>query len=414
MNHPDFAEAAARVQAELQASIQTGSEVTTRTLQNQMLVPVAISHFLPIGVKGVFLAVMIFWMVSTDTTYMHSWGSIFIQDVVMPLRKKPLSEKAHLILLRLSIVGVAVFAFFFSLFYGQTTYILMFFALTGALYLGGAGAVIIGGLYWDRGTTAGAWGAMIVGLVFALTGWFFTHYWAELVYPFLSTQHPALLEAFKNGLEGLGRALPIANWSVGPTKFPITGQEILFLTILAAVGAYIIISILTSRERFNLDRMLHRGEYARKDEALSTLSVADEKKRGILQKILGFNENYTKGDRILAWSVFWWTMVNFAIFVVVAFWNMIFGIWSAKTWFLYWKYYTVGLTIVVASITTVWFTIGGIVDLRALFKRLKTLQVNKADDGSVIGHMNADDFLAMQSKEAARPDSAPPVEHPKS
>jgi len=401
MHHPDFTQQAAAVQTELVDRIQTGDPVTDETLQKQMLVPVAVREFLPVGVSGVFLALMIFAMVSTDTTYMHSWGSILIQDVVVPLRKKPLGQKAQLLLLRLSIVGVAIFAFFFSLFYGQTTYILMFFALTGALYLGGAGAVIIGGMYWSRGTTAGAWAAMITGLCFALTGFFCTQYWASLIFPWLTASHPEFLAAFKESLEGLGRVLPIANWEVGPKKFPITGQEISLLTMLSAITAYLVTSLLTCRVPFNMDHMLHRGEYARADENTGAPTVEDERKRSWIQKLLGFSEHYTKGDRILAWSVFWWTMTHFAIFVVTALWNVIFGVWSDQTWFLYWKYYTVGLTIVVGAITTVWFTIGGTLDLRTLFKRLKTLQVNTNDDGRVIGHMNADDYAALQKKQAA-------------
>lgn len=404
MTHPDFAAGAAAVNAELQAKIHTGDEVSTQTLQTQMLVPVAVREFLPVGVAGLFFAIMIFLMITTDTSYMHSWGSIFIQDVVVPLRKKPFSEKTHLLVLRLSIAGVAIFAFFFSLFYGQTMYILMFMAMTGAIYLGGAGAVIIGGLYWKRGTTAGAWCAMLVGLFFALFGFFCTQSWASLIYPFLSNHAPGVLEGFRILLEGFSKALPIASWEFTPTRFPISGQELAFLTLILAASSYVIVSLLTCREPFNLDRMLHRGEYERPDEDTGTLDVNEEKKRPIFQKLLGFNENYTKGDRILAWSVFVWIMLNFLVFAVVALWNLIFGVWSAKAWFLYWKYYTVGLTFVVTVVTTVWFSIGGTMDLRSLFRRLKTLKVNKLDDGTVIGHMNADDYARMQKEAAEKTD----------
>ena len=47
---------------------------------------------------------------------------------------------------------MTIFAFCWSLLFPQTTYIYMYFALTGAIFLGGAGSVIIGGLYWKRGT----------------------------------------------------------------------------------------------------------------------------------------------------------------------------------------------------------------------------------------------------------------------
>jgi len=401
MHHPDFTAQAASVQAELTQRIQTDNPVTTETLQKQMLVPVAIREFLPVGVMGVFLALMIFAMVSCDTTYLHSWGSVLIQDAILPLRRKPLPARAHVLLLRLAIAGVAVFAFFFSLFYGQTTYIIMFFALTGSLYLGGAGAVIIGGMYWSRGTTAGAWAAMVSGLAFALGGFFCTQYWGELIFPWLAASHPEFLAWFKQSLEGLGRVLPIANWEVGPKRFPISGMEIYLLTMFVAVASYVIGSLLTCRQPFNMDRMLHRGPYARKDDDDGALTVEAEHKRGLLQKLLGFSEHYTRGDRWLAWSVFWWTMGNFAIFVVVALWNMFFGVWSDHAWFLYWKYYTIGLTAAVGAVSTVWFTIGGTLDLRRLFQRLKTLEVNRLDDGRVIGHMNADDYAAaMMAKKS--------------
>ena len=40
-----------------------------------------------------------------------------------------------------------------------------------AVYVGGAGAAIIGGLYWKKGTTAGATSALFTGSV----GWILDH-----------------------------------------------------------------------------------------------------------------------------------------------------------------------------------------------------------------------------------------------
>jgi len=391
LHHPDFAVGADAVHTELAARVHTGNEVTDATLRNQLLVPLTIREFLPTGIVGLFLTTMMLAMFTCDTSYLHSWGSILIQDIVLPFRKKPFEEKQQLMLLRLSILGVAVFAFLFSLFYGQTTYILMFMSLTGALYLGGAGAVIIGGLYWSRGTSAGAWAAMASGVTVAAVGFFCTHNWAGMIYPWLLAAHPGFLEGFKDGLEWLGALLPIASWTVTPKKFPITGQEIMFLTAGTAITAYVTVSLLTCRERFNLDRMLHRGEYRLAAEDTGAMKVEVERKRSWVQRFLGFNEEYTKGDRILAWSVFYWTMGNFAVFVVAVVWNLVFGRWSDDTWFEFWKYYAVGLVSVVALVTTVWFTIGGVVDLRRLFRSLETFHADVADDGRVIGHTNADE-----------------------
>ena len=73
-------------------------------------------------------------------------------------------------MLRIAIFGVAVFIFFFSLLFQQNQKIALFFAITAAIFAGGSGAVIIGGLYWKRGTTAAAWSAMIVGATISVGG----------------------------------------------------------------------------------------------------------------------------------------------------------------------------------------------------------------------------------------------------
>ncbi len=119
---------------------------------------------------GAMTAVMLMATVGTHDTYLHSWGAIFIQDVVMPFRNKPFAPEQHLRVLRLSILGVCIFIFIFSMIFQQSEYIFLFFAITGAIFTGGSGAVIIGGLYWKRGTTAAAWSALLTGSVVAVGG----------------------------------------------------------------------------------------------------------------------------------------------------------------------------------------------------------------------------------------------------
>ena len=364
---------------------------TTQTIRNQMLVPVALRHILPVGVTGIFAALMVFLMISTDTTYLHSWGSIFIQDIVMPLRKKPLSPQKQIRLLRLAIFGVAVFAWFFSFYFGQVTYILMFFAITGAIYLGGAGAVIIGGLYWKRGKTSGAWAAMIIGATIGVAGFLCQKFWGSDIYPFLEQNSPDMLSAFKTHLEAIGSALPFVNWKVTPENFPFSGQEMLLVTMVLSIAAYIGFSLIGKRESFNLDRMLHRGKYDVDHEHQTADSIVH--KKGFKAVVIGIDNEYTKGDKVLAWSVFIWSMFNFAVFLSVTLCNLFIHRWSNPFWFTWWKYYTMPLSLVVGAVTTVWFSIGGTRDLIDLFRSLKNLKRSDLDDGRVIGHLNADDVV---------------------
>ena len=133
---PEFSVQAAAVN-------ETLASIDNPQIREQMRVPTGVGQLLPAGVMGLFAAMIIAAAVSTDDTYLHSWGSIFVQDVIMPFRNRPLSRRAHLCLLRVAIFGVAVFAFVFSLVFPLSEYIFMYFQITGAIYLGGAGAVII-------------------------------------------------------------------------------------------------------------------------------------------------------------------------------------------------------------------------------------------------------------------------------
>jgi SSS family solute:Na+ symporter len=407
MNNPDFAQQALAVKAELAARIHGDTETVTRTLREQMLIPVAIRHFLPVGVVGLLASLAAVMWVSTDQTYLHSWGSIFIQDIVLPLRKKPFTQRQQIRALRLSILGVAIFGFLFSLFFAQSTYILMFFALTGAIWLGGVGSVILGGLYWRRGSTAGAYASLIVGASLGILGFLGQHYWGKLLYPWLTTHAPAFFASMKSAIENLGERLPCVAWKVGPDRFPLSGQEIYFLTMVFSVLAYVVTSRLTSREPFNLERMLHRGKYARIEDQVADVTPVTAKRRHWFIAMMGIDRHFTRGDKLLAWSVFLWSMLHFCIFLAVVIWNVVFQRFTLHTWFLWWKYYTLWLGLFVGGITTIWFTWGGTRDLLRLFKSLKRLQRSELDDGRVIGHVSADEvsmMTALEQRDSEEPD----------
>jgi solute:Na+ symporter, SSS family len=383
-------------------SLNPKSKQVYKTISEQMLVPVVIRDILPIGVTGLFCAVMIFMMIGTDTMYLHSWGSIVVQDVILPCRQKAFTPKQQLLALRIVISLVAVFAFFFSLYFGQVTYILMFFALTGSVWLGGAGAVILGGLYWKRGTTQGAWSGLLTGAILAILGFILTESWVGGIYPFLA-DHPVLLSWVTTVIEGVSNPLrPIINWRVTPGKFPINGQEIYFLTMLFSVLSYVLVSLFTCREPFNMDRMLHRGKYRRESD-LAAIEAARPPRsfNGLLKSLVGIDAQFTRGDKVLSWSVFIYSMVwGFGSWLTVFLWSVLkAGGWPKQWWCTWFFIQQIVVAFAIGVVSTVWFTIGGTIGLRRMYRDLANHKSDVLDDGRVVGAVSAVDIAAVAKVE---------------
>jgi SSS family solute:Na+ symporter len=340
MRSPEWGETAAGIQEQV-------SGLSDPQLRKQMLVPLAISQILPSGLLGLFAVLFFMAAVTTDDSYLHSWGSIFIQDVVLPLRKEPVSQKQHLILLRGSVLGVAVFAFFWSLWFPLKEYIAMYMQITGAIFLGGAGSVVIGGLYWRRGTAAGAWAAMITGASVAASGILLRTFWGQI---------PALT----------------SRWAV----CPLNGMQISFIGALSAISAYVLVSLFTRNPpEFKLERMLHRGQYDDKNEHKRAPT------RTKWDRTLGITPDFTRGDRLIYYFNMGWAAVLLTVFLTgcAAYAVRPIPDWI---WIRWWGFY-VGFMVIMAIVTAVWFFLGGCRDLRSLLNRLLSAKVDEADDGRV-------------------------------
>ena len=358
--HPDFASEAAQLQQSLD-SIDAPTEEQRTTLQGQLRVPYALALLLPPGLLGLVVAAMLALFVSTHDTYLHSWGSIFLQDVVLPFRRRPLSPRAHLWALRASIFGVAVFIFFFSLWVKPTQFIAMFFAITGAIFVGGAGAVIIGGLYWRRGTVHGAWAAMVTGMSLSVLG------------VVIKQVDVAVLEQLAANVSWLGRpALFIKN--------DLTGQELTFLSMCAAALAYLAGSLLGPRQPVDMDRLLHRGAFAVAEDEAPRVAEPSTRNARWMER-LGIDREFTGGDKWVALVSVAWPLLWTALFLVVTIWNLTTDVPDAW-WVRFWRIWTWVFTVSAFGIT-LWFTIGGAFDLRFLFRHLRTHVSDPTDDGRV-------------------------------
>lgn len=353
LTHPDFAAEATATNAAIGA-------VRDPQLQTQLRTPITMRAILPTGIIGLASAAMLGAFISTHDTYLHSWAAIFVQDVVMPFRKRRLGERSHLLLLRCSVVAIAVFVFFFSYKFRHLQYIAMYLQLSGAIFVGGAGAAIIGGLYWNRGTTAAAWAGMIVGI--ALSGF-------GVVVKQMPESVFVDMAASASPLAYLGK---LSMWY----RMQFTGQEMSLITMCSASGAYVVVSLAQWRSKFDLDKMLHRGRHAMAGE--SSLSIRDA--RGFWER-LGFSREFKGTDRVvtfitLGWPLFW----SIVFFGVLAYRSG--ATIHAASWLAYWHVW-MWLILAAGAIVTCWFTIGGFRDLRRLYRMLRTKSVDPADDGFI-------------------------------
>ena len=327
----------------------------------QMNLALGLSLMLPAGIKGLFVSVVLMGILGGDGMHLHSWSSIFIQDVVLPIRKRPMSAREHLILLRLSVVGVALFAFTFGALFHQTEYVAMWFIVTMAVYIGGAGACIIGGLYWSRGTIGGAWTGLLTGSILSTSG--------------ILLRQPASAAIIQSCADRLGIGSQfLTEYAVrhAGANFPFNGTQISFYAAVVAIGSYVLVSLLTCRVPHNMDRLLHRGPYAIESEA--ALQPAKEfdrtKSRFRISTIVGIDDDFTQSDRWVTLGIFYWSIFWLLVFLVGTAWYLV-RPWPAVVWADYWLVVGIYLPLLIGVATTVWFTIGCWNDLRRFFARLR-------------------------------------------
>ncbi len=367
-----------------------------RTLFHQLMLGQSMRQMLPPVLLGLFCLLMILAMISTDDSRIYSATVTLTQDVIMPLRGKPFTPKQHVRALRIVAVCIGIFFFCGSYFMAQLDYIQLFVILMTSLWMGGAGAVMLFGLYSRFGTTAGAFTSLISGMVITVSGILVKRNWADVVYPWLDQAN--LVKPVGNFLSAMSSPFnPYIVWEMNPVKFPINSYEIYFITMLTSISLYILVSYLTMKEPFNLDRMLHRGKYNLDHDNKEDFKWSWHH---VFSKLLGITKEYTIGDKVIAWSLFIYSIIwgFFITFIGVIIWNA-FTPWPIEWWGKY--FFIVYLVVpgVMAAISAVWFGIGGCIDLFKMFRDLKARVDNPLDDGWVEGHVSLADKAEFEHLE---------------
>jgi len=350
---------------------------------------------LPVGMTGIFCLLMVMLLLATDDSRTFNSSATIVQDVVLPLCKTPLTPEKHLSYLRWSALWVSVFFFISSLFFVNIDFIFMFTTIMCSIWLGGAGPVMVFGLYSRFGNTVGAYSSLFFGSGVSLAGLLLQRSWAQHVYPFLvRSGWVTRVDAVFHWVTA--HCSPYIEWKMDPIKFPINSVEVTFVAIVSGVLAYVIGSLVTYRKPYNLERMLHRGAYSIDGVRPVGHQALRWSWRTAINKLLGITPEFTRGDKILTWSVFLYTFVYSILicFVGVLVWNLI-SPWPNKWWSHYFFITSLCVSSFVGVISTVWFLIGGIIDTKRLIKDLQARVDNPLDDGRVKGHVSLMDVDAL-------------------
>jgi SSS family solute:Na+ symporter len=303
MHHPDFASDAAAVTAAV-------GNVANDQVQSQMLVPAAVARILPVGILGAFAGVVLFSFITTHDTYLLSWAGLLVQDVILPLRRTPLTPRAHLNWIRASVVFAAVFIVLFSLTFNQVDNIFMFMDISASLYTGAAGVVLLGALYWRRGTTSAAWVTMVTGLALSTAGFVFR--------------------------------------GIDPTF--LDGRIMAFWVSVVCIVVYVTVSLLGRDPHFDLEGLLHRQP-------------------GEKRSPWRFGPEVPRGDRVLIPLIFGVGSIALVTHLAVGVVCITAGVPTSR-WLAFWPGYLI-VMFTLGTAFLVWITIGGFRDLMRLFGALQ-------------------------------------------
>jgi SSS family solute:Na+ symporter len=127
--------------------------------------PRFLSAFVPTGLMGILLAAMLAADMSTDSSYMLTWGSVIYNDLLAPFRRRPWSEKKGLFWSRTIVALIGVFLLVYGLWYPLSGDLWTYLGVTGTIYLASMSVLLVACCYWKRANSWGAAGAILFGAV---------------------------------------------------------------------------------------------------------------------------------------------------------------------------------------------------------------------------------------------------------
>jgi len=141
--------------------------------------PHMMSQILPVGMLGIVLAGMLAAFMSTHDSYLLAWSSVIVRDVIstiVAMRRGRtaaeggkdeawggLSSKNAIFWTRIIIVLLAAFLVIWGLWYKLPDTAFKYMYITGTIYFSGVLGAVVGGLYWKKANTIGAYCSLSLG-----------------------------------------------------------------------------------------------------------------------------------------------------------------------------------------------------------------------------------------------------------
>ena len=153
--------------------------------------PKFLATFVPVGLMGLVIAAMLAADMSTDSSYMLTWGSVIYNDIMAPFRKTVWSDKKGILWNRFIVAFIGIFLLFYGLWYPLKGDLWTYLGITGTIYLSSMSVLLIACCYWKRANNWGAGAAIFFGALIPV-GFLIiqqvpaTQVWAEKIGPYYS------------------------------------------------------------------------------------------------------------------------------------------------------------------------------------------------------------------------------------
>jgi len=131
--------------------------------------PAFLSQFVPVGVMGVLIAAMLAADMSTDSSYMLTWGSVIYNDLLAPWHRGQWSDARGIAVNRFIVAVIGIFLLGYGLWYPLHGNVWDYLAVTGTIYLSSMSTLLIACCYWPRANNWGAVAAIAAGAIIPTT-----------------------------------------------------------------------------------------------------------------------------------------------------------------------------------------------------------------------------------------------------